>query len=364
MSAIRCALFREATDEFPRHSEATAVQLKSGSILLLWSKFQGQGDNATANITGAEAHILHDDNGQAHIAGAVADASGLAWGEERVVIRNDAGLNVMSPALTRLADGGIGLVYSKRNSITEASRMFCRSDDEGATWSAPIQLPQVDAYQTGCHDRLAVLDSGRLVAPLHCSDNWDDHHLHVRVAWSDDHGATWHLSEAIELPKVSDSGESGCIEPDVAQRADGSLLMAIRTAMGTIFRAESDDRGATWHSLRSMEVVAPVAPSLLRRIPGSDDLLLIWNSRYDWTERLGGTRRPLSVATSQDGGDSWPIEGRKVLENSPGATYSYPSCLFLEDEVLVTYFVTAGDSPSNRRLLKVARIPLKWFHEN
>jgi hypothetical protein len=355
--------FREATEAFPRHSEATAVKLKDGQILLLWSKFEGRGDNATANISGAEAHILHDDNGLASIAGATSDAAGLAWGEERVVIPNDAGLNVMSPALARLADGGIGLVYSKRNSATDASRLFCRSDDEGATWSEPVTMPQEDVYQTGCHDRLAVLDSGRLVAPLHCTSDWNAHHLHVRVAWSDDHGATWSLGDPIALPKVSDSGESGCIEPDVTQRADGTLLMAIRTAMGTIFRAESSDGGETWTGLRSMEVVAPVAPSLLRRIPGSDDLLLIWNWRYDWTERLGGTRRPLAAAISQDGGDSWPIAGRKTIEDDPGATYAYPSCLFVDDVAFVTYFVTPGDSPSNQRSLKIARIPLAWLHE-
>ena len=363
MTKFRGEIIRQATDNYPRHSEATAVTLRDGSILLAWSRFEGQGDNAVAEVAGMEAHILHDDNGQATVAGTVLseNGSGIAWGEERVLIRNNAGLNVMSPALARLHDGGIGMVFSHRNSNTEASRMFCRSDDEGKTWSDPVTLPQEDAYQTGCHDRLTVLENGRLVAPLHCSHDWHAHHLHVRTAWSDDNGASWKLSGPVQLPKVSDSGESGCIEPDVTQRADGSLLMAIRTAMGTIFRAESDDGGETWHSLRSMEVVAPVAPSLLRRIPGSDELLLIWNWRYDWTERLGGTRRPLAVAVSSDGGDSWPLSRRKVLEDDPAATYAYPSCLFLEDEALITYFVTPGDSPGNRRSLKVVRLPLEWI---
>src|SRR5690606_30479117 len=117
-------------------------------------------------------------------------------------------------------------------------------------------------------------------------------------------------------------------------------LMVIRTAMGTIFRAESHDEGETWQGLRSMEVVAPVAPSLLQRIPGTDDLLLIWNWHYDWRERLAGTRRPLACAISRDGGDTWPWSARKILEDDPGFTYAYPSCLFVDEWAFITYFVT------------------------
>lgn len=358
-----------ATAEHPRHSEASAVRLANGDILLAWSKFSGRSDNAGAAITAltfsnteaAQRAFLENDNNSAAIAGGQIGADG-GWRDERVLVENDAGLNVMSPALARLGDGALGLLYSFRESTTAASRVFRRSEDEGRTWSAPVRLPQEEPYQTGCHDRLTVLSSGRLIAPLHCTHDWHAHHLQVRVAWSDDHGRSWRLSAPIALPKVADSGESGCIEPDVAERADGSLLMAIRTAMGTIFRAESHDGGETWHGLRSMEVVAPVAPSLLRRIPGTNDLLLIWNWHYDWSERLGGVRRPLACAISQDGGDSWPLARRKILEDDPSATYAYPSCLFLDGEALITYHVTPSNDPGGQRSLKLVRVPLEWFY--
>lgn len=357
-----------STPEFPRHSEASAIQLKNGEILLVWSKFTGRGDNATAHVAGVTGDrdqlfrtYIEGDNNRAQIAAAVSEDRGESWQHERVIVENTAGLNVMSPALARLPDGGIGLVYSHRESTTEASRLFRRSDDEGQSWSAPIRITH-DGYKTGCHDRFLVLNSGRLIVPLHCTDDWHLHHLHVRVARSDDNGQSWQLSDAVELPKVSDSGESGCIEPDVAQRADGSLLMVIRTAMGTIFRAESHDEGETWHSLRSMEVVAPVAPSLLRRIPGTDDLLLIWNWHYNWRERLGGTRRPLACAISTDGGNSWPWSRRKILEDDPAFTYAYPSCLFINDAAYVTYFVTPEDNPGGQRSLKAVKLPLSWFY--
>lgn len=338
----------------PKRNEASAVALRDSRLLLTWSEFSGRGDNDRAAILGA-----------------VSPDRGETWGAPWTVVANTAGLNVMSPAIRRLGDGGLGLVYSHRERTSEASRRFVRSDDEGRTWSTPVVLPQQEPYQTGCHDRLTVLASGRLVAPLHCTDDWHAHYLHVRVAWSDDHGRTWQLGEAIRLPRVADSGESGCIEPDVAQRADGSLLLVIRTAMGTIFRAESHDEGETWTGLRSMEVVAPVAPSLLRRLPGSDDLLLIWNWHYDWREPLAGRRRPLACAISADGGASWPTARRKVLEGKADTFCSYPSCVFLGDEAFVTYRYTkarsgveyAPDDPRGWTHLKAARLPLSWFYE-
>jgi hypothetical protein len=339
----------QATTELPRHSEASAVQLADGSLLLLWCEFAGPSDNHGSRIAG----LTSTDGGQ-------------TWGDRRIVVENTAGLNVMSPAVRRLASGDLGIVYSHRDSTKRASRCFVRSGDEGQTWSAPLRLPQVEPYQTGCHDRLTVLEGGRLVAPLHCTEDWDAHHLVVRTAWSDDEGTSWRLSAPLALPRVSDSGESGCIEPDVAQRADGSLLLAMRTAMGTVFRAESHDGGETWTGLRSMEVVAPVAPSLLRRIPGTDDLLLIWNWHYDWHERLGGTRRPLACAVSQDGGDTWPWARRKILEDDPALTYAYPSCLFLEDVALVTYHVTpepaSGPPLRSTRSLRALHLPLAWLY--
>jgi sialidase-1 len=345
-----------STPEFPRHSEATAIQLKNGDILLLWSKFKAE--------TTPDGGLIASDNARAHIAGMVSRDGGQTWGDERVVVENTAGLNVMSPALARLQDGSLGLVYSHRESTTEAWRLFRRSTDEGQTWSEPVRMTE-GAYKTGCHDRLIVLDSGRILAPLHCTDDWHDHHLHVRVARSDDNGASWTLSDPIELPRVSNSGESGCIEPDVVQRGDGTVLMTIRTAMGTQFRAESADGGATWTGLRSMEVVSPVAPARLAKLPHSDDLLLIWNWCYDWREPLAGYRRPLAVGLSSDGGNSWPWDRRKILEDDPSASYAYPSCLMLDDRALVTYHITDADAEGRiERSLAVMQIPFAWLYSN
>lgn len=342
-----------ATEEYPRHSEATAIKLANGDILLVWSKFKAE--------TSKSGKLMAGDNAKAHIAGMISKDGGHTWQDEYTLIENTAGLNVMSPALARLKDGSLGMVYSHRESKKEAHRAFVRSIDEGQTWSDPIRMTD-GAYKTGCHDRFIVLESGRLIAPLHCTDDWDAHHLHVRVAYSDDNGASWTLSDAIELPPVESSGESGCIEPDVVQRSDGSLLMVIRTAMGTQFRAESHDDGTTWQHLRSLEVVSPVAPAKIDRLP-DDKLVLIWNWSYDWHEKLAGLRRPLAIGLSHDGGDYWPWEDRQILEDDPDYTYAYPSCLVLEDELFITYHLTGVDEPmGHTRSLATMHIPFAWLY--
>ena len=350
MSEPQGEVIRAATDAAPRHSEASAVALANGDVLLAWSRFEGEGDNATACI----AAISSSD-------------AGVTWhDDERVLVENVAGLNVMSPAVGRLPDGGLGLIYSHRESTLFAQRMFRRSDDEGATWSDPVAIT-TEGYKTGCHDRFTVLASGRVCTPLHCTSDWDTHYLYVRNAWSDDNGASWRLSDPVVLPFVANSGESGCIEPDIVQRADGSLLMVIRTAMGTLFRAESDDDGEHWTGLRSLEVVAPVAPAIIRRLPQSDDLVLFWNWSYDWRHKLAGVRCPLACAVSNDGGASWPLHRRRILEDGAGLTFSYPSCLFLEAHALVTCCVTpvaAGTRfLTGSRSLKVLRVPYDWLRE-
>jgi sialidase-1 len=265
--------------------------------------------------------------------------------------------------MRRLHDGSIGMAFNYRESASEATRRFQRSTDEGENWTAPVTIAP-GGYRTGGHDRLTTLASGRILAPLHCTDHWDSHYLYVRVGRSDDLGASWSLSGKIELPAVA-MAESGCIEPDIVERSDGSLLMILRTAMGTIFRTESHDDGSTWGHLRSMEVTAPIAPSIIRRIPESDDLLLIWNWVFDPTDPMGGRRRRLSCALSRDGGNSWPLTARKVLELDPEDCFAYPSCMFYENHVLLTYYHMHSDVAFNfdgPRSLKLMRIPVEWLY--
>jgi sialidase-1 len=338
----------ESGPSYSRHSEASMVSLNDGSLLLAWSRFAG-----------------HHDNAECHIAGMRSVDGGATWTEPSVMIYNDAGLNVMSPALRVLPDRSLGLVYSHRETLRTAHRIFRKSIDNGETWSDPVFITR-EGYKTGAHDRLTVLSSGRIIAPLHVAEDWDAHYLYVCCALSDDRGQTWCLSKPLMLPQV-DVAESGANEPDVVERSDGSLLMVMRTAMGTVFRADSHDGGKSWEKLQSLEVVAPLSPSIIRRIPDSNDLLLIWNWTYDAADPFCGKRRRLSCAVSRDGGKTWPLKLRRVLEGAgpDSDTYAYPSCTFHNGQALLTYYHMKAQTEFNfdcARSLRLMRIPIDWLY--
>lgn len=366
-----------ATAAITRKSEASLVSLKDGSVLLAYASHAGRSDNDRAPLVALTL-----------------DAEGRPVTDERVVVPPpEGGFNAMSPALQRLPDGRIGMLFSYRQSQKIASRRFTTSADEGATWS-PHVIVADGQYKTGCHDRFTVHSSGRLLAPCHCTEDWDLHHLHVRVARSDDLGATWQLGDSITLPYVRwlasenpvgaafrregpppastpaapgrqefiQDTESGCIEPGIAERADGSLLMTIRTCMGTQFKSESFDRGVTWTTARSMEVVSPVAPAHLSRLPGSDDLLLLWTSDYDAKARLAGERHTIMACVSSDGGASWPHTRRKVLVHDPDHSVDYPSVLYRGAEAWITLRTSTGRGIlQGQTSTQLMRVPLAWF---
>jgi sialidase-1 len=341
--------------DFPRLDEPSMVELRDGSMLFAYANHDGRTDNDSSDIVGVKL-----------------DRAANIISSEKVIMPAPVdGLNSMSPALRRLPDGRIGMVFSYRVSTKTASRRFSYSDDEGATWSEPVLVAGEDidgGYKTGCHDRFTIHSSGRFIAPCHCSDDWDKHYLHVRVARSDDAGQSWNLGESIELPRVVwEDGrkriESGCVEPCAVERSDGSLLMTMRTAMGTQFKSESFDRGETWSNPVSMEVRSPTAPCHISRIPGGDDLLIVWSPRVHTREPLMGRRTALMTGVSSDGGRSWPSDGRRVLVSDPVGTVSYPTVNYVDNDAWITFRATSGDSMTEGGLTATAliRASITWL---
>jgi Neuraminidase (sialidase) len=341
-----------ADANYQRRSEASAVSLKNGNVLVAWCDLVGRSDNARGYISAVELSPM-----------------GQPLGAPRIIVPTPpSGLNSLSPAIRRLSNGEIGMAFSYRMSTKEASRRFSRSRDEGRTWSDPVLISDGSApYMTGCNDRLTVLSSGRLLAPLHCTDDWDKHHIHVKVAWSDDHGATWQTTQQkIELPYVrwSDrkiSLESGPHEPGIAERADGSLLMTMRTPMGTQFFSESFDRGEIWSDPRSLELISPLAPAHLSRMPGTNKLLMVWTPNYESAGRLMGKRNTIMACVSDDGGLTWPHAKRKILIHDPTKSTDYPSVLYHGSEIWVTLRVSSGPGIIEGLTgTALVRVPLEW----
>lgn len=136
---------------------------------------------------------------------------------------------------------------------------FCYSDDDGLTWSEPQDItdttkdPSWGWYATGPGVGIQIKNGrykGRLIIPANHS--YDDPNGKIRggpygygahVLISDDHGASWRKSEAIQ---------PGCNESQVVELSDGTLMMNMRSYNDKYVRASaiSTDGGETWTEIK------------------------------------------------------------------------------------------------------------------
>ena len=202
------------------------------------------------------------------------------------------------------------------------------------------------------------LSSGRLLVPVAYTPNvWMLSNLTSFCFYSDDNGRTWFNPHAlmiyiqgrteVSLPNATAE------EPGLVELKDGRVTMILRTNLGYVYKAYSQDGGLTWTEPESMGLVSPRAPATIKRIPTTGDLLMVWNNTP------GPRRVPLTTTISRDEGEKW--ENSRNLETDERYTYAYPSVTFLGEEALLTYYVY--DEKTRLISLKLKRIPIQWFYK-
>jgi sialidase-1 len=331
-----------ATAEHPRYSEGSLIRLKQGTLVYATTEFAGGGaDHSSAAIVARQS-----------------DDGGLTWGPQRVLQENVGGQNVMSVSLVRLrgAGGGhppIALFYLQKNGPRDLKVYVRLSRDEAATFEAPTLVTDAPGYHVMNNDRVQALSSSRVLCPIAwTADVSANGHFTAHIWYSDDGCRTWRRSQGeIDLPK------RGAMEPEVIE-ARGSLLMILRTQLGNIATSHSTDGGQTWTAPGAWTLSAPEAPATLRRIPSTGDWLLVWNNTYQAGAGHGGKRTPLSAAISSDEGHTW--NHIRNLEQDQDKTYAYTSIAFVQDRVLLTYYVR--DEATGRISSRFRSLPLTWFY--
>ncbi|HET6453534.1 MAG TPA: sialidase family protein [Armatimonadota bacterium] len=333
------SLVATSNKEFPRHSEGSIVELKDGRLLLAWTRFYGgSGDAASANI----AAMTSKDGGR-------------TWSKPYVIQENTGKQNVMSVSLLRLKSGKIGMYYLEKNADDDL-RVYQRySSDEAKTWTAPDQVTFEPGYSIMNNDRVVQLSTGRILCPISYTPDigaqgWE---LVCFCLYSDDQGKTWHRS----VPDLH-APQRGAMEPGVAELANGDLLMIIRTQVGCIYESISKNKGMTWSQPVPTTIKSPSAPATIKRIPGSKDLLLVWDNNYEPEHGGFGKRTPLTAAISKDNGKTW--EHVKNIETEPDHGYAYTSILFVKKSVLMTYYEQIPGKPGWS--LRFRSVPLRWFY--
>jgi len=345
-----------------RNSEGSFVALKDGRIMFAWTRFHGDkwADEASAAIA-----VRFSSDG------------GNTWSEQdRIVVADEGGCNVMSVSLLRLQDGRLAMFYLHK----VVKRLDCRpyvrfSDDEGETWSERTCCAAFPGYFCKLNDQAVQLTSGRIVVPVSCHTRIDDNGgvesaaSSIGIFFSDDFGRSWRASSDWWAPTRANHGAA---EPVIVERNDGTLYCCARTTLNRQWESTSPDGGTTWASPRASRFRSPAAPMTIKRMPLTGHLLAVWNDltpRWGvpkksivngWAKDTSWGRTPLVAAISKDEGKSW--RHARAIETDPERGFCYIATHFSEDAVLLAYCCGGGQSAVLQDLC-IRRISLDWFCE-
>jgi sialidase-1 len=275
---------------------------------------------------------------------------------------------VNNPVAIAARDGSVHLLY-----CVEYMRCFhIRSDDDGVTWSPPVEItstfdrfrPELDwqAIATG-PGHAVQLRSGRLVAPFWMAtyDTKPKLRKAVGVIYSDDNGATW-LRGDIALRNAG--------EPNIAETPDGQAIVTARNSDSRNRRmvAFSRDGATGWTTPRFPdELLEPGCMAGLVSHPGTieEKKPMLLFSNPNTTKRAHRDRANLTVKASYDGGKTWPVA--RLLQPGPAA---YSDLAVLPDGSILCFY-ESGDPVSPRKsgrdwaysFLKLAHFNLQWLTE-
>lgn len=205
-----------------------------------------------------------------------------------------------------------------------AQLMMVRSDDDGQTWSKPINITE-QVKDPSWHfllqgpGRGITMKDGTIVFPIQFIA--PDRIPHAGIMYSKDHGETW----AIHSPARSDTTEA-----QVAEVSDGVLMLNMRDNRGGS-RAVSTttDLGKTWteHPSNRSALQESVCMASLLAVKANENVLgrdLLIFSNPNTTKG----RHHITIKASLDGGLTWPEENQILLDEEDGWGYS---CLTLID---------------------------------
>lgn len=219
------------------------------------------------------------------------------------------------------------------------------------------------------------------------------------VCYSDDEGKKWNCSVSsnargfmVGYIKDGHLGHWTCEEPAIAELKDGRILCFMRSTCGRILKSYSEDGGANWMKVQPTDIAMSNSPCALKRLPGTGDLVMVWNMMSAEEIRKGYRRGRLCIAISKDDGETW--ENVKALELSPGLEecdwveppplqpmvrgpsgrdnpmgkipdgfkhYHYSSIFLSEDKIFIKYAVSPAAGPGATSRWRA--FPISWLYE-
>jgi predicted neuraminidase len=239
-------------------------------------------------------------------------ANGIQEGGDRVPCWN--------PVLFRpVADEAtLWLFYKAGPSPSAWWGMIMTSADSGRTWSKPRRL--TEGMLGPIKNKPVRLAGGDILCPSSSEqDGWRVHFERTSGG-----GRKWSAT-----PPVNDK-TIDAIQPSILLHPGGRLQALGRTRQGKLFETWSDDAGRTWSRMTLMELPNPNSGTDAVTLADGRHVLV-----YNHNNALKNGRSPLNLAISGDG-KHWLAA--MILENEPGAEFSYPAVIQTSDGLVhVTY---------------------------
>jgi sialidase-1 len=265
---------------------------------------------------------------------------------------------------------------------------YMRSDDEGATWTEPVEITKTfedfrsdydwKILATGPSHAIQLTRGpkrGRLVVPVWLSlgTGRNAHRPSVTATiYSDDHGKTWQRGD-IAVPDTPEFINPN--ETVIVQLADGSVMLNSRNESKRHRRLVtiSPDGATGWSEPRFDEqLLEPICMAGIVRVReprGDKPGLIAFSNPHNLSRRAGPVsagknrdRRNVSIKLSYDEGKTWTAN--RTLE----AGFSgYSDLAVLPDATILCLYErgsTDGKNHFRTSLLTVARVTEDWVRED
>ena len=233
--------------------------------------------------------------------------------------------------------------------------MLVRSDDDGVTWSEPINItrqvkqPEWSFILQGPGKGITMRDGTLVFAAQYQDppnpDNQTAHRLpHSTILYSKDHGNTWHAGTGV----LDDTTEAQVIEIE-----PGVLMLNCRYNRGSVRAVmTTDDMGRTWKKHASSEHALIEPRACMASLIDVDQEL--GNDAGGWllfsNPDSPSGRHHITIKASSDRGLTWPKAHQVLLDEGESAGYS---CMSMIDEQTVGILYEGSQSH-----LTFQRIPM------
>ena len=330
---------------YPSSHAANLYELKNGDVLCVWFSGTWEGNSGVGIVVSRRPKGSRN------------------WGPTRLIDRQE-GVSFQNPVLFQEPDGTLDLYHSTQEAgagETHAHVLRLVSRDNGTTWSrATVLFDKPGAF---VRDPVVVLPNGSWLLPIYYSNGVGigkgPEINYSATEISGDQGATW--------KECFIEGSVGKIQPSVVLLASGRLMAFLRSKTSDSIYSSASSDGCVWRPATATVLHNNDASIQAFRLYDGH-LVMVFNNSSK-TAKDGSQRKPLSVALSLDGGETWPYV-RDVEQGRPGygrpeetprvpgrEEYSYPSIIQTRSgEILVAFTF-------RRQTIKVVSISEKWIEQ-